>query len=281
MTPLRRANQRTAAASWAAVFDLLRWRTTVVAGLATCASGGALHPTGPTLVAALVVMCLCGAAFALNDWFDHAIDAVAAPMRPLPSGRLSRSDAILVAAVFFLLGNVVAFTQAPRLFPLALILTGLAVAYSITLKRHLLVGNIVSALMCSSVFVAGALATSHGQVPTAAPLLTFGFILAREVILDVAHAPGDVQYGRRSLASVYSPRVALLLARLTLVVTALAALVFGATDRPPNIASVTSGVLLSPLIALIPTHPDSRLLRRALRTSGIVMLLGALIWFSA
>ncbi|HHQ45229.1 MAG TPA: hypothetical protein ENN13_03725, partial [Candidatus Altiarchaeales archaeon] len=40
----------------------------------------------------------------MNDYFDFEIDRVNKPERPIPSGRITRSDAMMLSIVFFLSG---------------------------------------------------------------------------------------------------------------------------------------------------------------------------------
>ena len=44
-----------------------------------------------------------------NDYFDYSIDKKERSFRPLPSGKFSKSTALLIAMVFVILANIFAF----------------------------------------------------------------------------------------------------------------------------------------------------------------------------
>lgn len=65
----------------------------VVAG---AAAAGALSPRTPALAGASVLLYWAG--MAANDWADRELDAVERPERPIPSGRVTPSAALGLAA---------------------------------------------------------------------------------------------------------------------------------------------------------------------------------------
>ena len=49
---------------------------------------------------------ICAFSMVVNDYYDIEVDRVNQPSRPLPSGALSKSDAIAIAAIALILGFV-------------------------------------------------------------------------------------------------------------------------------------------------------------------------------
>jgi len=56
------------------------------------------------LLAATAAFLIVGGGNAINDYFDYEIDKTNKPRRPIPSGRVSRSDAFMLSIVMFLVG---------------------------------------------------------------------------------------------------------------------------------------------------------------------------------
>jgi 4-hydroxybenzoate polyprenyltransferase len=99
-----------------------------VAGAA--AAGNPLR--GRRLALPLSSVALYWAGMALNDWSDRAVDSVERPERPIPSGRVSPSQALAVAGTLTVAGiGLAAYGGALRV---ALPLAGAVWAYDLVLK---------------------------------------------------------------------------------------------------------------------------------------------------
>ena len=61
------------------------------------------------LMAAVVVFLVTGAGNSINDYFDHKIDAINKPQRPIPSGRISLKGALIYSLFLFAVGVIIAF----------------------------------------------------------------------------------------------------------------------------------------------------------------------------
>jgi 4-hydroxybenzoate polyprenyltransferase len=84
---------------------------------------------------ALASMSIYAAGIAWNDYFDYEIDLVERPGRPLPSGRISRKFAGLLAAGLALLGLASAAFAGTVPGVVALALVACILAYNLGLKR--------------------------------------------------------------------------------------------------------------------------------------------------
>lgn len=75
-----------------------------------------------------------------NDYFDYSIDKKERSFRPLPSGKFSKSTALLIAIVFLILANIFAFFIGFDTLLVSLILSGLIFFYNFKLKSFSFLG---------------------------------------------------------------------------------------------------------------------------------------------
>ena len=99
-----------------AIIRLFRPDLSLAAGI--CVVAGQILAAGrlPSLVVGLAGF-LCGfalsaSAIILNDYFDYEVDLINAPERPLPSGAISRPEAIVLAVATAFSGLSAAFSSA-------------------------------------------------------------------------------------------------------------------------------------------------------------------------
>ncbi|MDY0220341.1 MAG: UbiA family prenyltransferase [Desulfobacterium sp.] len=89
--------------------------------------------------------CLFSAGMALNDYFDHGIDARERPQRPIPSGRISRSSALALGVGLLAAGVFFAFFAGTRPFYVSLALTASILLYDALLKDIAFLGPLTMA----------------------------------------------------------------------------------------------------------------------------------------
>ncbi len=85
-----------------------------------------------TLCIASMSLYLAGMVF--NDVFDHEVDLVERPSRPIPSGRVSQTAAVVFGTVLIIIGNVAALVVGPQSGVVAVMLTAAIFAYDGLLK---------------------------------------------------------------------------------------------------------------------------------------------------
>lgn len=85
---------------------------------------------------------LYGGGVAFNDVFDAALDAKERPERPIPSGRISKSNAAWMAFLLLVVGVAAASMVGPISGLIALIVAGLAVLYDYWGKHQSIIGPI-------------------------------------------------------------------------------------------------------------------------------------------
>lgn len=203
-----------------AVVEITRPGNAVVGGVAAVVGGYLGGSVGFAAgVAALATVLGTGAGNAVNDYYDAEIDAVNRPDRPIPSGRLSRRGAALLAAVFFVVAVVVTVVFLPPLaIGIGILNLVLLVGYSSHLKRTPLVGNVVVAYLTGSAFLFGGAAVGGVEFTLVLFALAALANLGREIVKDVEDMEGDAKEGARTLPVVWGERPALSVASAVVVV---------------------------------------------------------------
>jgi 4-hydroxybenzoate polyprenyltransferase len=126
---------------------------------------------------AFVSFSLCASStYILNDLLDLEEDRAHSTKknRPFASGDLSISLGISVAAVLFIVGMAVAFVAGRALPPLLFLYMVMAAAYSMRIKRVLLLDVLTLAILYTMRVIAGHVVT---DIPFSVWLLSFAFFL--------------------------------------------------------------------------------------------------------
>ncbi|MFH1680445.1 MAG: UbiA family prenyltransferase [Candidatus Eisenbacteria bacterium] len=151
-----------------------------------------------------------------NDIADRRVDRVNRPDRPIPSGAVSVRAACAFAALLFCgafaAGAASGGTTAAVLGVWAVLLA----AYEGVLKRTGLPGNLLVSAVASSALLLGAHLGGSLAAGLAPALFAFFLHLGREIVKDIADAPGDLEGSRRTLAVAFGDRKALAFSALPL-----------------------------------------------------------------
>lgn len=164
---------------------------------------------------ALVVFLVTGAGNAINDYYDIEIDRINKPERPIPSGRISKSQALSFSILFFALGTLVAFFINTICGTIALFNSLLLIYYAATLKRTVLIGNLSIGYLTGSTFLfGGAVFYTNGGIEAVSILFLLATLatIAREIVKDIEDIEGDKQDGASTLAISIGPEKASYLA---------------------------------------------------------------------
>ena len=157
----------------------------------------------PIILGAIAVFLATGGGNVINDYFDHKIDAINKPERPIPSGRISLNNAHHYASLLFIIAVILGILISYLInnFTPALIValsSLLMYYYAHTLKKKALIGNIVVSLLTGLCFIfAGIIINadigSFDIVMISAYLGFFAFLMtmAREIIKDMEDIEGD------------------------------------------------------------------------------------------
>lgn len=238
--------------------------------------GGPVFFNNNLFAGGLAGFAACAFGNIINDLMDVEIDRINNPGRPLPSGRVRRTGA-LVEAVFF---SSIALAGGLTLgfFSVLLILTALIAlfAYALFLKRHYL-GNILVAFTAGLSFLLGGII---GRNSICAIPFIFALLIhwPREIIKDALDIEGDRAAGVISLPIRFGTRPALTVAvvLLALCLAALPVPYLLKLLRLKYLIIVLAGAapLLIFTIILVLRRPDRLNLLRASLALKAVMLAG-------
>ncbi|RBQ22304.1 Digeranylgeranylglyceryl phosphate synthase [Candidatus Methanobinarius endosymbioticus] len=190
----------------------------------------------PIILGAIAVFLAMGGGNVINDYFDHEIDAINKPERPIPSGRISLKNAKIYSYFLFiiaiLIGIIISYLVNSYIPLLIVIISSLLMYYyAHTLKKIALIGNLSISFLTSLCFIFGGfiigLETKNIEIIiTSFYLGFFAFVItvAREITKDMEDIEGDkiekaktfpILYGKKNssylsgflmvLASVLSP----------------------------------------------------------------------------
>ncbi|MEO6452893.1 MAG: geranylgeranylglycerol-phosphate geranylgeranyltransferase [Ginsengibacter sp.] len=185
-------------------------------------------------------VCIAAAGYIINDYFDLNIDLVNKPSKVIFGKYIKRRWGILLHILFSLTGFFLSLYVGYKIrnfyipFFNLLAIAGLWV-YSTTLKKQLLIGNIIISLLTSWVIIVIAMAEYKTQYSDISSIdkyvnprlmkLTFlyaGFAfvisLVREVIKDIEDINGDLKYGCKTMPIVWGVPVAKVFTGVWLVV---------------------------------------------------------------
>ncbi len=104
-------------------------------------------------VACVIVFIFTGAGNAINDYFDHKIDAINKPERPIPSGRISLNSAAIYATSLFVIATIMALIIGIIPGIIVVLSAILMFLYAYKLKKSCLVGNLSIAFLTGLCFV--------------------------------------------------------------------------------------------------------------------------------
>ena len=133
-----------------ALFESIRPFTTLI-GLGGAYLGGIVAGAPllsvPLLLAMIVVALSVAGSMPFNDYFDHEIDKISHPNRPIPSKRLTPKEALYFSFVLFGLALGISFFINLTCFGIVLFSLILLYVYEIYMKNQGFAGNILVAFM--------------------------------------------------------------------------------------------------------------------------------------
>ncbi len=160
------------------------------------------------IIALLVTFFVSGAGNTINDYFDYKIDKVNRPKRPIPSGKIKRSNALVYAGILYALGIVLCAFLNIYCLILALFNVFITIAYSWKLKRTLFIGNIIPSWLGASAFLFGSLLTGAITIPIMViALMAFLSNTGREIAKDIEDIKGDRREKSRTLPIAFNMKV--------------------------------------------------------------------------
>ncbi len=164
----------------------------------------------------LVVFLMCAGGNVLNDVVDLKIDRINKPARPIPSGMVTKRQAVIFSLLMFA-GCVFVASQISRVVLIASIAGSLALAFYDMLSKSLgVLGNAIISLVIGSPYMVIGMITGETHkaafLAIAAATITFG----RELIKTIEDVKGDSVVGRFSLPAKYGKRKTMVIASLSI-----------------------------------------------------------------
>ena len=174
--------------------------------------------TFEVLMAAVVVFLVTGAGNSINDYFDHKIDAINKPQRPIPSGRISLKGALVYSISLFAVGIIIAFAINLLLGIIALSSSLLMIYYARDLKTKCLIGNLSISFLTGLCFVFGGIAVGQIMVSVYLGFYAFLMTMAREIVKDMEDTVGDEKEGATTLPIVYGKKKSSIIASFFMII---------------------------------------------------------------
>ncbi len=166
----------------------------------------------PVAMACLSGFLVASGGYAINDYFDYAVDLINRPTRPIPSGRLTRREALALSLILAIGGIILAWFVNKASFLLALSAAALLFIYSHSLKRTPLAGNLSISVLCGTALLYGGASVSSMGSALVPAGFAFLFTLGREIFKDVEDVEGDSASGAQTMPILWSAGSSILLA---------------------------------------------------------------------
>ena len=152
-------------------------------------------------------VCIAGAGYIINDYFDVKIDLVNKPERVIIGRYLKRRVALLAHQVLNVVGCLVGLYLSKWVFVVDVVSVTLLWFYSAQFKRQPLIGNVVISLLTAlSLIVLAVYYRQNAEMLLIYALFSFGISLLREIIKDMQDIRGDARFGCRTLPIVWGLR---------------------------------------------------------------------------
>ncbi len=159
------------------------------------------------LLLTLSTVCVAAAGYIINDYYDIKIDAINKPERVVVGKTIRRRPAMFTHMVLSFIGIALGLWLA---VPVGLINLGAVLllwGYSARLKKIMLIGNVVIALLSASMLLVVAVyADTLNKITISYAVFAFLISLIREIIKDVEDVKGDESFDCRTLPIVVGLR---------------------------------------------------------------------------
>lgn len=191
----------------------------VVAVILVALIGGNFNLYVP--VACAIVFLFMGAGNAINDFFDHKIDAINKPERPIPSGRISLKGAKVYSILLFTIATLMAFLIGILPGLIVILSAILMFLYAYRLKKSCLIGNLSIAFLTGLCFVFAGVVLGTIVLSIFLGFYAFLMTMAREIVKDMEDVEGDKTEGASTFPIKYGMRASAILASVFMIVASL------------------------------------------------------------
>jgi geranylgeranylglycerol-phosphate geranylgeranyltransferase len=155
------------------------------------------------IAAGFVGFLVCAFGNVVNDIKDLEIDRINNPERPLPSGKVSRHAASIMAVIFLIIGVLGSIPFG--ILPFFIVITAalLLFVYSAYIKKTL-VSNLLVALIAGMSFLLGGL-VAHNALCIIPFIFSIFIHVPREIVKDVMDMKGDKMAGIKTIPIIAGP----------------------------------------------------------------------------
>ncbi|NJD77866.1 MAG: hypothetical protein FIB08_12355 [Candidatus Methanoperedens sp.] len=126
----------------------------------------------------------------LNDYYDFEVDSITDPYRPLPSGRITRKEALVAAIAFLSAAVILSIFGSATLLAATVVLVILAILYNSTLKKMGLIGSFSFGIIEGLFFAVGVLTVGSFNQLT---LLVAVSIILLHTSVNISGAIKDIE----------------------------------------------------------------------------------------
>jgi len=172
---------------------------------------GTIPPIEESVLGFLSVFFISASALILNDYFDLEIDRINSPNRPLPSGKVSPNDALILFITITLLGFIASTLLGLAELIVSILVWGIGFLYNWKYKRSGLWGNLMVSLSVGMTFIYGAIAVGKPfeKLVWIFSIIAFLIDLGEEIAADALDIEGDKLIDSKSIAILYGQNIAL------------------------------------------------------------------------
>lgn len=163
-------------------------------------SRGSLDPYNRVMIVGISAFLLLSAGNVLNDYYDVKTDIINKPLRPIPSGKISRRSALIFSIFLFIIGTTLGLLISLIAFAVAVLVSFILMLYTFKLRENPLIGNISIGILTGLTFISGGIAVETIKGSLIPAIFAFLFTTGREIVKDIVDVKGDKSSGMTSLA---------------------------------------------------------------------------------
>lgn len=166
---------------------------------------GAMPPFKEAILGFISVFFISATALILNDYFDLETDRVNAPDRPLPSGKVTPNEVLILSALITIFGFISSSLLSIESLIVAIIVWIVGLLYNWRYKRTGLWGNLMVSFSVGMTFMYGAIAVGKPleKLVWFFCIIAFLINLGEEIAADAMDMEGDQVVGSKSIAILY------------------------------------------------------------------------------
>lgn len=157
----------------------------------------------PVIYALISTFLICAGGMVINDYFDVEIDRVNKPARPIPSGKISKTKALIFSVALSIAGIAVSYLINIVSFAVAILASALLILYAWRLKKVMLVGHLNVSMLVALTFIYGGLINLNYLPVLSLAILALLSNVGREIYKSIEDVLGDKNAGVQTLPIKY------------------------------------------------------------------------------